>query len=558
MKKLSLLVISIVFVCLSLNAQWTGADPLTTPSKVGIGDPNPAKNLVIRSEQSPVIRLNFLQGDIYGLNNNLWDIENNLGLSFRYGIGSETTTKVFFSTDGNVGIGTIFPKAKLDVNGNIQISTATLPMGLITELGGTTPLLNMSVNFHENKIPSYLGAAFRIDARSSTTIPLFQWLSRDAGTTIDNTIMSLTPNSTWGMGTTLEIKGSANPCIKLSTTSNGTTYFGKATNAGAWASYAVAGDFVIKSGGSSHNIYLHLNNNSNNGASVIGIGDEANGRTFNVFNNGKVTIGNTNPGLDGKLAISGNILSDNNGRTYFVNKAIPGQSEDGAGVNYILLHEIYTSTPIDDRFVMGKITGIRGGTSLGNRKLTVEVNTASAYESNRGSLISYNEGIRIVTLTNNADGKNYVALEIPTGSTMYSFSFTGYAYNASLTLVNSNVSNVAAFTSLDPINIIASNTYFEGKIRSKEVKVESNVLWPDYVFTPSHKLRTLGEVEQFIKANGHLPEIPKAEDVDKEGINLGEMQTKLLQKVEELTLYMIEMKKENEQLKKEIEELKKK
>jgi hypothetical protein len=95
-----------------------------------------------------------------------------------------------------------------------------------------------------------------------------------------------------------------------------------------------------------------------------------------------------------------------------------------------------------------------------------------------------------------------------------------------------------------------------GTIRAKEVKVETG--WADFVFTPTYKLRPLSEVEQFIKTNGHLPEIPKADEVQQDGVNLGEMQTKLLQKVEELTLYVIELKKENVEQSKENAELKQK
>ncbi len=64
---------------------------------------------------------------------------------------------------------------------------------------------------------------------------------------------------------------------------------------------------------------------------------------------------------------------------------------------------------------------------------------------------------------------------------------------------------------------------------------------------------TLEQVEKHIAEKGHLENIPNEEEVLKNGINLGEMNTKLLQKIEELTLYMIEMKKENTEIKKRIE-----
>lgn len=74
-----------------------------------------------------------------------------------------------------------------------------------------------------------------------------------------------------------------------------------------------------------------------------------------------------------------------------------------------------------------------------------------------------------------------------------------------------------------------------GKIRSHEVKVET-ANWPDYVFEPSFHLPDLSQTEQFIQEHKHLPGIPSAKEVEKDGINLGEMNAKLLQKIEELTL----------------------
>lgn len=89
-----------------------------------------------------------------------------------------------------------------------------------------------------------------------------------------------------------------------------------------------------------------------------------------------------------------------------------------------------------------------------------------------------------------------------------------------------------------------------GSIRAKSIVVETN--WSDFVFESGYKLRTLNEVSSFIIKNGHLPEIPSAEEVGSNGINVGEMQSKLLQKIEELTLYLIEIEKNNESLKERI------
>src|SRR5690606_30841475 len=86
-----------------------------------------------------------------------------------------------------------------------------------------------------------------------------------------------------------------------------------------------------------------------------------------------------------------------------------------------------------------------------------------------------------------------------------------------------------------------------GNIRAREIKVEVTG-WPDYVFESSYQLLDLLETERFINQNRHLPGIPSSSEVDKEGLNLGEMNAKLLQKIEELTLYVIDLKKEIETL----------
>jgi len=86
-----------------------------------------------------------------------------------------------------------------------------------------------------------------------------------------------------------------------------------------------------------------------------------------------------------------------------------------------------------------------------------------------------------------------------------------------------------------------------GKIRATGIKVYNT--WADFVFEDTYKLPTLAEVEQYIETNGHLKDIPSAQEVEVNGIDLGEMNKLLLQKIEELTLYVIELNKEIEALK---------
>jgi len=111
----------------------------------------------------------------------------------------------------------------------------------------------------------------------------------------------------------------------------------------------------------------------------------------------------------------------------------------------------------------------------------------------------------------------------------------------------SNSGNVGIGTT-NPTEKLSVN----GNIKCKQVEVSLNG-WSDFVFENDYSLMPLAELDQFIKVQKHLPGVPSAEEVLTNGNNLGEMDAILLQKIEELTLYVIELKKENESLKKLID-----
>ncbi len=95
--------------------------------------------------------------------------------------------------------------------------------------------------------------------------------------------------------------------------------------------------------------------------------------------------------------------------------------------------------------------------------------------------------------------------------------------------------------------------YVQNGILTEKVRVansQDGMNWADFVFEEGYQLPGIYEVEQFIKERGHLPDIPSAEEVARDGIDLGAMDAKLLQKIEELTLYVIQLQKEIDALKK--------
>jgi hypothetical protein len=140
-----------------------------------------------------------------------------------------------------------------------------------------------------------------------------------------------------------------------------------------------------------------------------------------------------------------------------------------------------------------------------------------------------------ITGSNGTDQEESLIKLSPSFSGRPEFSFL----NDWLVINNGNI-GVGTATPTEKLSV-------NGKIRAKEIKVETG--WADFVFAKAYKLPTLQAIESHIKEKGHLPGIPSAAEVEKNGVELGDMNKRLLQKIEELTLYLIEQKKEIDALK---------
>jgi hypothetical protein len=192
---------------------------------------------------------------------------------------------------------------------------------------------------------------------------------------------------------------------------------------------------------------------------------------------------------------------------------------------------------------------------------TSQVNSELSVGTQHGTKLSVGNAqwgqTSIITTGTDALYGDYTEIKVP-----------GSAFNNSFIRMSSNGNVGIGTVVLDTPYVLAVN----GKIRSKGLRVESGN-WADFVFEPGYKMKTLIELEKFIETNKHLPEMPTTADVQKNGQDIGEVQVKLLQKIEELTLYAIEQnkkitaleeknKKQEEQgkeindLKKQLEELK--
>ena len=154
----------------------------------------------------------------------------------------------------------------------------------------------------------------------------------------------------------------------------------------------------------------------------------------------------------------------------------------------------------------------------------------------------------------NPAGKTWAIISGANMVTESSFSIYNWTDNQNSPLFHFDVNGNIGIGTVIPDTKLAVN----GTIHTKEVKVDlqNPMTVPDYVFENDYKLKSLQEIENYIKENKHLPEIPSAKEIEKNGLMLAEMNMHLLKKIEELTLYSIEQNKRINAQNKEIESLK--
>jgi hypothetical protein len=256
--------------------------------------------------------------------------------------------------------------------------------------------------------------------------------------------------------------------------------------------------------------------------------------------------------------------------------------------NLILIHEIYNGTLIGMNNAVGTITAFRGHQASGNRINVIEINSSSAYNGISATIQSFdNYGIWALK-TCIYNGKKYLAVDVPYSAAYHNrgFLFAGWTISTGENMksvayeVNGKAFNTTVLSDIQDYIPNMDETHFvnnflvlgskvgigttapdekltvKGKIHAQEVKVDLlGPLVPDYVFAFDYKLKTLQEVEAYIKKNNHLPEIPSAQEIEKNGLMLAEMNMSLLKKIEELTLYAIEQQKKNKEQQEQINQL---
>ena len=151
-----------------------------------------------------------------------------------------------------------------------------------------------------------------------------------------------------------------------------------------------------------------------------------------------------------------------------------------------------------------------------------------------------------LVLWSNSNSNNYLVLQpswVNTGIGTYTPNAKLHLNGAML--IGSNSQRIATNYELS----------VDGDVIAETFTTLNSTAWPDYVFEKNYHLRPLADLENYVNNNKHLPGVPDAATMEKNGINLGEMVTKLVEKTEELTLYVIELEKKNNALQQRIDKL---
>jgi hypothetical protein len=396
----------------------------------------------------------------------------------------------------NVGVNTVTPQAALDVNGDIIFRTAEMPVA-----DGITPSLDVNTNRFSN---------YRV------TGPLADFAIAGISAGIEGRLVTLFNLSGFAMQINNEDNVNAAVAEQIVTGTNADMII---INKGmVTLQYdGTEQKWIVKS--------------SSKGSSGGGGFWDANGG--NIFNNnaGNVGIGTSNPYT--RLTIESPY---NTSGWYHIGRNGTDSIVVGEGIGGVSA-AIGTSTEHILRLTAGALGRLQmipnGNVIVGDNfvppfgRFTVRTPNNSygiSHTSNEGNILATNIG--------------------GTSAGIGTFS------NTNMRIFCNSSSRIFVAAATGNVGIGTDNPTYKlsvlGNIRSTEVVVETG--WADYVFDKKYQLKSLNEVEKFIQQNKHLPGIPSAAEIKTNGLHLGDTQKRMMEKIEELTLYVIELNKKIEKL----------
>ncbi|HRG88137.1 MAG TPA: hypothetical protein PLW44_03895 [Chitinophagales bacterium] len=473
------------------------------------------------------------------------------------GSGTAVNTNMLFEYNSDyIGIGTVTPNARLQIH-QITISPQPDYFAITRSEGYPTPVINTKfiVNGDGNVGIGTATPSAPLQILSKTT-----WGSLNAApsaglqlriTNADGNDVIMISDKSYSVSGTHKNAGMINVFSNTTHDQGALTVVNSESN---YVPFLVCGDGTIGMGYSfSPTPFAQLDIRKQNAYNyMLNVADYSNSTNyFTVHNSGYVGIGYANSGNatlqvvspSGATGTAGVVVTGNapNNRFLYVGSG----SSPATGPTYLTVKNTGVGVGTDD-LSNGAQLAIKG--SSGTKLDLMETSTTVTNNAQIRFIASDGTTVRHL-ITENASGNLLIDPAVAAGSNKVMIG------GELETTDNLKVTGTGYFTGKVRIGTTAPSTGYtgymlgvDGDIVAKKVIVQTSS-WADKVFAPNYNLRSLADVEAYIKQNRHLPEIPSESEVLEKGSDVGQMNTLLLQKVEELTLYIIDLQKQIDELK---------
>jgi cytoskeletal protein CcmA (bactofilin family) len=474
-----------------------------------------------------------------------------------------------FTVDGKTGLGIDAPVERLEVDGNIKVTDKLIATGVQAQSGTFSSSVEVAENLtiSGNTGLGVVNPSERLEVGGNLKVSEGIFTESLEGNTYSmnkGTINDLlTVKGTVLVDGNIGI-GVPSPAEKLEVNGNVKTtaaFIGKnlqveegnfTGNAGIGQNLSVTGSASFVGAAEMTQLTVSGNLQSNNFRTSTASVDGPLAVGGNTFLNGNTGLGVAEPverlEVDGNVKVSNALFATSLESTdmSLENGTIANQLKVGGDALVAGKVGIGNEEPSEMLDVTGNIrtSGELMGQSLGVKTGNFTSNVAVAQNMSVGGVADFTGAVTMNILKVNSSLQSNT---IQSGSG----SFTGTLSAGGIVSLDSTLF-ISGQVGVGTDRIDGYMLSVGGKIRaSSDIRVYPSAEWADYVFTDAYHLRSLQEVADYIEQNHHLPELPSAAEVKKEGIDLGAMDALLLQKIEELTLYIIQLEKENK--KKEVE-----